>query len=160
MPKGNAGVARKTLREKLLSNFEMIPFAGCWIWMGKIQARVDGSEGYGIVAEPLTQRELYVHRAMYETFVGPVPDGLDVCHRCDVRSCGNPDHLFPGTRKVNILDACQKGRMSKKLTWDDVRAIRARRGTGEVLGRIALDYGVTSVLVSLIARNKIWREAA
>jgi hypothetical protein len=33
------------------------------------------------------------HRASYEAFIGPIPCGYDVDHRCHCRNCVNPTHL-------------------------------------------------------------------
>lgn len=45
----------------------------------------------------------YAHRLMYETFVGPIPDGLDLDHRCRQRACANFEHARPATNRANVL---------------------------------------------------------
>jgi hypothetical protein len=52
------------------------------------------------------------HVASYILFVAPVPKGLNVCHKCDVKRCVNPEHLFLGTAKENANDAREKGRLA------------------------------------------------
>src|SRR5699024_1617461 len=42
------------------------------------------------------------HRVSYETFAGPIPEGLDLDHLCRNRSCVNPEHLEPVTRSENL----------------------------------------------------------
>ena len=85
---------------------------GCWIWTGHI-----GRTGYGkgrhdaaFAQEYLNGRrnggrKTVVHRVVYELLKEPIPDGLQIDHLCEVRSCCNPAHLEAVTRSVNILRA-------------------------------------------------------
>ena len=79
------------------------PNSGCWLWLGSTDGR-----GYGKmrVGDKLKR----AHRIGYELFVGPIPQGMDACHTCDVTSCVNPDHLFLGTAADNMRDCVAKGR--------------------------------------------------
>jgi hypothetical protein len=58
----------------------------------------------------INNKRVKVHRFSYEYFVGTIPDGLCVLHKCDNTICSNPDHLFLGTQKENIQDMLNKGR--------------------------------------------------
>ena len=67
----------------------------CWPWPGRIHP-----EGYGQTF--WNGHRMNAHRAMYELLIGPIPTGLDLDHLCRNRSCVNPAHLEPVTRRENI----------------------------------------------------------
>jgi hypothetical protein len=100
------------------------------------------------------------HRYSYELTHGDIPTGMNVCHRCDVRNCVNPDHLFIGTAADNQADKVAKGRQLRGeqagmavLTNKQVLEIRAAVGLQR---EIATKYGVSRPLVSMIKSKKVW----
>jgi len=87
----------------VLDHCEPVPESGCWLWSGATYA-----SGYGAFRRK--GKNYLTHRVAYEQAFGPVPDGMLICHRCDVRSCCNPSHLFVGTYTDNNRDMGKKGR--------------------------------------------------
>lgn len=85
---------------------------GCWLWPTSIE------NSYGSFS---AENQVYaVHRLAWALANGPVPRGLSVLHKCDVRNCGNPEHLFTGTQKENVQDMHAKGRAKKSANLYDV----------------------------------------
>lgn len=97
----------------------------CWLWTGAITSRRATRAGYGELM--VDGKIAYTHRLAYALAVGPVPDGMLVCHTCDNTLCCNPLHLFLGTSRDNSRDMMAKGRGRGQLTTESVRRMRARR---------------------------------
>lgn len=100
------GLRHQSAEERLETNSMPLPWSGCWIWMRDV---VKG--GYGRTW--FKGQRYLAHRLSFQTYKGPIPDGLDVCHSCDTPPCINPDHLFAGTESENIQDSIRKGRLTK-----------------------------------------------
>jgi len=77
---------------------------GCWLWTGTVNGTGYASAHCG------RGRTRLLHRFFWEETFGPIPDGQFVLHRCDVRHCVRPDHLFLGTHTVNMQDCVAKRR--------------------------------------------------
>lgn len=134
---------------------------GCWLWTGSI------SKGYGkLGAENWYDSPLSAHRVSYEMENGKIPDGLFVCHKCDVRNCVNPDHLFLGTAKDNMQDCLSKGRFrtrtlhgedhgSSKITAAIAREIKGAPGKYRDIGAM---FGVSSGHVWKIKSGRLWKK--
>jgi hypothetical protein len=67
----------------------------CWNWTGHVM-----SSGYGRLKR--NGHSTLAHVLVYETLIGPVPDGLELHHRCQNKKCCNPWHLEPVTRSQHI----------------------------------------------------------
>lgn len=110
------------------------PNSGCWLWEGATHRH-----GYGSVRH--SGKSKLAHRVAYTLTYGDIPEGMDVCHKCDVRACVNPDHLFLGTHTDNMRDRAAKGKNNfSKLRQDEIRAILEDDRPAAV---IAVEYGVT-----------------
>lgn len=146
----NSEAWRRDNERRLLSHAAMIPIAGCWIWLGAM-----GGNGYG--STWLTGRVVGAHRAAWLVWRGEIPSGKHVCHRCDVRQCINPDHLFLGTRTENMRDAVSKGRIghhTARLTFKDAEAIRGSQARGVELAK---RYGVSQNIICNIRSGRSYR---
>jgi hypothetical protein len=109
----------------------LIDPAGHWVWMRPLT-----NQGYGGCSIAQNQRSAgLAHRLSYETFIGPIPEGLTVDHLCRVRSCVNPAHLEAVTAKENTLRGrgitatnIAKTHCTKGHPFDDANTIVNRRG--------------------------------
>lgn len=129
------------------------PNSGCHLWMMSIQPSGYGQFGW-------KGRVVLAHRAAYEAANGPIPAGMFVCHKCDVPSCVNAEHLFLGSAADNTADAHRKGRLAfgsrngqARLSEEQVETIRASPLSGRKLARI---FGVSAEITCGIRGERRW----
>jgi hypothetical protein len=142
-----------TLPERLEYLSERVTESGCQIWTAHVSKK-----GYGRIG--VNNKVMMAHRVAYEVANGAIPKGMAVCHRCDVPSCINPNHLFLGTFYENSMDMVKKGRhkhgeshFAAKLTDEDILKIRSDNRSGS---QIAKDYGISKNYISNIKLKKNW----
>lgn len=129
---------------------------GCWLWHGKPH-----HSGYGNFSYNGTT--MGAHQFAYERFVGP-RKGLHVLHKCDVKTCIRPDHLFLGTNTDNVKDKVEKDRQPKgeqvsiaKLTAPQVIEIRSLSKTGHGQRALGRRFGVNHSTIANILNGITWR---
>jgi hypothetical protein len=149
--------------------------AVCWLWNGSRNRR-----GYGLFN--IDRRSRLAPRIAWTLTVGAIPDGMSVLHKCDNPPCVNPEHLFLGTMRDNVLDMLQKNRANpakgersgprkhpervprgetsgkSKLTDDAVRTIRAEYSAGTVTrADLARRFAVKHTTVCDIVARRAWK---
>ena len=102
------------------------------------------------------------HRVAYEAWVGPIPSGKLIRHKCDNPPCVNPKHLKAGTNADNTKDRDERGRTARgersgnaKLTDKQVKEIRYRRAhEGVTYRQLAKEFNVTYGMIGHIVTNR------
>ena len=156
---------RKKVAKRILKKSVVDEKTGCRNWSGYTR------DGYGHIH--IKHHFVTVHRVAYEVFVGPIPEGKILMHRCDNPSCIEPDHLKIGTRGENNKDRSLKNRTAKqfgssngmaKLKEDDVIEIKEfmfpylnSNLYSEMKNLAAYTFGVTSSNIHNIMKGKSWK---
>ena len=151
--------------DELFRVVEPDPNSGCWLWPNGATGT-----GYGITRH--AGKPILAHRLSWILHFGEISKGEGfhgtcVLHKCDVRACVNPDHLFLGTNLDNIKDRMAKGRSHvpvmmgeknprAKLTDCAVDEIRSLGGVVSGVN-LAKRFGVTPSTISNVLRGNNWR---
>lgn len=130
----------------------------CWPWTANCDR-----DGYGRMS--VKGKQARAHRISYQINRGPIPNGLNVLHKCDNPRCVNPKHLFLGTNGDNMADKTRKGRAARVcgernggalLSEKDVLTIRSRHKKGETQISIAKDFDVSRRCIGRIVTYDRW----
>lgn len=152
------GGSARPLAARFLEKITRVDGFDCWLWSG-----VRDTSGYGMIKDGPNHRKS--NRIAWELYRGPIPDGLQVLHRCDVRHCVNPDHLFLGTNTTNVIDRTVKGRSNRPLgerhphaKLDDatVRAIR-RAPTRAAAMALSVALNISPHTIDDVRYGRSWK---
>lgn len=151
------GQAKSSALERLLARIEPEPNSGCWLTHGPVNWN-----GYTLINafDGTKWRNGTAHRLAYRELVGPIPTGALVLHRCNVKACVNPRHLYLGSKKDNAIDISRIGRPgSRALRLDapSVQEIRRLLALGIPRREIAHRFGIAKPTVKDVARGRTWR---
>ncbi len=110
------------------------------------------------------RRTWLVHRLVALAFLGPEPDGHEVCHNNGKPDDNRAENLRYDTRKNNMRDCLKHGTHNRgekqglhKLTESQVKAIRAAYAAGGVSQyALASQYSVHVMNINLIVNRKSW----
>ena len=140
--------------DELLSKSQPIPFSGCFIW----DLSVDKT-GYARTTN--NGKTVVGHRLAYKLAYGDIPEGIFVCHRCDIPSCINPQHLFLGAHSENMKDMVTKKRSAKherhsqsKLNSEKVKSIR---NSNKNVSQISREFGVHRSTIRDVLDEITWK---
>lgn len=138
--------------------------SGCWLWNGSLN-----HNGYGTFS--IVGKTVRAHRVSMVLSGSEIPDGMCVCHHCDVRNCVNPSHLFLGSQKDNARDAIEKGRhplenllihsvgedhWSSKLTAEKVLEMRSLHSKGFGFNSLGKKFGVSKFAAKKAVLKRTW----
>ena len=122
----------------------------CWLWTGNTMHSGYGNFGIGV------KNSDGAHRFSWRMHRGEIPKGMFVCHKCNVKLCVNPDHLYLGTPAKNSRDAQEDGLLEHKLSVEKVLEIRRLSADGFSLSALAARFGVTDSMIGHIRAGRSW----
>lgn len=133
---------------RFLSFVEINEFTGCWLWMGNCDTA--GRGWFKFEGKPIR-----AYAFSYKTFIGEIPQRMEILHDCDYPRCVNPEHLKVGTHKQNMEQAAgriratliENGHAKIQGKPEVLAAIRRMSLAGHTQKEIAEEFGVSRGLV-------------
>ncbi|RPI85131.1 MAG: hypothetical protein EHM34_00045 [Nitrosopumilales archaeon] len=146
------------MKNKLLSRID-IKDNGCWEWKGAKHRQGYGNIGY-------KRKVCLAHRISWKLFRGDLRDDILVLHKCDNPPCINPDHLFLGSDRDNVLDSISKGRFYRakgkdhyfsRFSNEQIKEIRKLSESGITYDKIAKLFDSHKATICHIVKRKSWK---
>jgi len=134
---------------------------GCW----NCTSHKPNSNGYP--TKRYKKRLISLHRYIYLTQVGTIPEGIVVRHKCDNPRCINPGHLELGTPADNNNDMVIRGRRKPTFGSDNPRARLNEKDVLDIIklfkdgmryAEIAKQYSVKASCIKSIIYGNSWRK--
>lgn len=132
----------------------------CWLWTASRD-----THGYGNFT--VQGKTRLAHKLSFELARRVPTRRRWVLHRCDVKTCVNPEHLYIGDGKANVRDARDRGRLKPppsgvnhnraRLNPDKVREVKRMAAAGIPKAQIARTFGVWPRAVWMILEGKSWK---
>jgi HNH endonuclease len=124
-PRGRIRVLQcRPIRERLLEHLTvdlhstyLVDGAPCWTWITK---HGKPSRWYATIGRGGRRGgTLKAHVVAYELWFGPVPEGLQLDHRCQNPACCNPAHLEAVTQSVNLGRGRHRSGRPPRFPWSE-----------------------------------------
>ena len=110
-----------------------------------------------------SKKHCFLHRLVYESWVGPIPKGFEINHIDGDKANNLIDNLEAVTPSENSTHSCRvlkRGTCEKhpnrKLSLEDVRAIRKLLDNGKTYLSISQVYGVKPAAIYKIKTGRTW----
>ena len=134
------------------------PKGECWLWLA-----YRTKDGYGQLA--FGDLTTTAQRVSFELVHGPLGNNYVDCvlHECDNPPCVNPDHLFLGSRKDNIVDMTEKGRLASFKGQNNSRVVLSDAQVLEIFHSddtnvdLGERYGIAPTTVAAIRNQRNWK---
>jgi hypothetical protein len=125
----------------------------CWEFIGSRT-----NDGYGHVGARTHHGQTLAHRYAWIRAYGPIPEGMQVLHRCDNPACIRLEHLFLGTHADNMEDMTRKDRHGRsKLSVEEVRHIKALLEEGRTLRSLSVQFDIGYNTLWNIKHGRSWK---